>query len=286
MSHLIRTQRAMTSTPSPTTTPTTAATAPTELDHRLVNSIDLVGPSVPQVQASLTSLVALPVSARRTHRRPCTTDQMLPSGSITDASGTWPAKKNTWGPCQQLKTAKVTQVTNCRIPMGYNERHRATPMAEQHSALAHDIGHVIHTFCPMRWKSWKAMSEETNLSLGRRCWRTRNTFKIFVTLQTNYNLEDMDKDLFAYLNQLFSEHYKQWKSNLHQSIDVFADVYVRLWHELTESLHPSVPPEYISSVFLHHRPHNPSTSSKHNNQACRPPTLSPTSSKILRTTFL
>ena len=70
-------------------------------------------------------------------------------------------KKNTRGPCRQLKTAKVTRVTNGRIPIGYDERHRAAPTAEQHSALAHDIGHVVRTFCPMRWKSWKAMPEET-----------------------------------------------------------------------------------------------------------------------------
>ncbi|TQD71433.1 hypothetical protein C1H46_043030 [Malus baccata] len=33
MTHLIRSWRAMTSTPSPTTTPTTVATAPAEMDH-------------------------------------------------------------------------------------------------------------------------------------------------------------------------------------------------------------------------------------------------------------
>ncbi|CAN6557010.1 unnamed protein product [Malus baccata var. baccata] len=80
MSHLIRTRKAMTSTPSLTTTPTTAATAPTKMDHRPVNS----------VQASSTSSVVLPVSARRTHRRPCTTNQMLSSGSTTDALSTRP----------------------------------------------------------------------------------------------------------------------------------------------------------------------------------------------------
>ncbi|TQE07272.1 hypothetical protein C1H46_007094 [Malus baccata] len=47
MSHLIRTRKAMTSTPSLTTTPTTAATAPAKMDHRPVNSVDPVGPSVP-----------------------------------------------------------------------------------------------------------------------------------------------------------------------------------------------------------------------------------------------
>ena len=77
----------MTSTPSLTATPITAATTPTEMDHRPVNPVGL---PVPQAQASSTSSVALPVSARLTHRHPRTTDQMSPSGSTTDAPGTWP----------------------------------------------------------------------------------------------------------------------------------------------------------------------------------------------------
>ncbi|RXH91499.1 hypothetical protein DVH24_020522 [Malus domestica] len=83
----------MTSTLSPTTTPTTAAIAPAEMDHRPVNSVDPVGPSVPYAHASSTSSVVLAVNARRTHRRPRTTDQMSPSGSTTDASGTRPELK-------------------------------------------------------------------------------------------------------------------------------------------------------------------------------------------------
>ncbi|TQD95195.1 hypothetical protein C1H46_019169 [Malus baccata] len=73
MSHLIRTRKAMTSTPSSTATPslTTTSTSVTttlvEIDHRSVNPVDPVGPPIPQVQASLTSSVALPVSARRSH---------------------------------------------------------------------------------------------------------------------------------------------------------------------------------------------------------------------------
>ncbi|XP_050120867.1 uncharacterized protein LOC126598541 [Malus sylvestris] len=97
MSHLIRTQRAMTSTPSltatpsPTTTPTIATTAPAEMDHRPANPVDPVGPPVPQAQASSTSSVVLPVSARFTHRYPRTTNQTSPLGSIIDASGTRPS---------------------------------------------------------------------------------------------------------------------------------------------------------------------------------------------------
>ncbi|KAB2629291.1 hypothetical protein D8674_034086 [Pyrus ussuriensis x Pyrus communis] len=261
-----------TATPSPTTAPTAAAIAPAKMDHRPVNPVNPVVPPVSQVQASSTFSVALPMS---------------PSRSKTNASCTWPA-----------------------------------PTAEQHSAWAHDIGYVVRTFCPMRWKPWKAMSEET-----------KNTVRN--QLSTNYNLEDMNKNMFAYLNQLFCERYKQWKSDLQQcfqqfddqqvwlcghfqepsyvtllhhsgskpffymmearwkgskfsEIDVFADVYVRPGDDLKcQCLYkPFVSPEYISPVFLRHCPHSSSTPSKHNNQARRPPTLSQTSSKILRTTFL
>ncbi|KAB2606185.1 hypothetical protein D8674_005902 [Pyrus ussuriensis x Pyrus communis] len=106
-------RKAMTITPRPMTTPpTTATTATTKMDNRLVNLVDPV------------------------------------------------AKKNTREPCRQLKMAKVTRVTNDRISVGYDERHWAAPMTEQHSVLAHNIGHVVLTFCLMRWKSWKAMQEK------------------------------------------------------------------------------------------------------------------------------
>ncbi|CAN6677890.1 unnamed protein product [Malus baccata var. baccata] len=173
MSHLIRTRRPMTSTPSLTATPssttilTTAATAPAEMDHRLVNPVHSDGPPVPQAQASSTS------------------------------------SKNTRGPCRQLKMGTVTRVTN------------GPPTTEQHSALAHDIGHVVRTFCPMLWKSWKAMLEETKITL-------RNQLSI------SYNLEHMDEDKFAYVNQLFSERYKQWKSDMHQCFQEFDDPQVAL----------------------------------------------------------
>ncbi|KAB2631230.1 transposase tnp2 [Pyrus ussuriensis x Pyrus communis] len=78
MSQLIRTQKAMTSTPRRTTTPTIVATAPAEMDHRPMNHVDPVGPPVPHALASSTSLVALPVSAQRAHHRPCTPELPMP----------------------------------------------------------------------------------------------------------------------------------------------------------------------------------------------------------------
>ncbi|CAL9017040.1 unnamed protein product [Prunus brigantina] len=44
-------------------------------------------------------------------------------------------------------------------------RHRATPTAELHSTLAHDIGHVVRTHCPMQWKSWKVMPDEIKIEV-------------------------------------------------------------------------------------------------------------------------
>ncbi|CAL9005258.1 unnamed protein product, partial [Prunus brigantina] len=90
------------------------------------------GPVGSQTPASSASSVAQPVSARRRHR-PVST----PDTTSTDVSGSQPAKRNTRGPCRQLKTAKVTRVTNSRINIGYDERHRAAPTPELHSSLAH-----------------------------------------------------------------------------------------------------------------------------------------------------
>ncbi|KAB2621058.1 hypothetical protein D8674_037796 [Pyrus ussuriensis x Pyrus communis] len=47
-------------------------------------------------------------------------------------------------------------------------------------------------------------------------------------LSTNYNFDDISKDKLAYLNRLFSERYKQWKSDLHQYFEMFDDPQVVL----------------------------------------------------------
>ncbi|RXH76527.1 hypothetical protein DVH24_019415 [Malus domestica] len=92
MSHLIRTRRPMTSTlsptatPSSTTIPTTAAIAPTEMDHRPINPVHSDGPPVPQAQASSTFSVALPISAKRTHRHPRTMDQIATNSEDNTAN--------------------------------------------------------------------------------------------------------------------------------------------------------------------------------------------------------
>ncbi|KAB2622496.1 hypothetical protein D8674_024678 [Pyrus ussuriensis x Pyrus communis] len=152
MLHLIRSRKEVTTAPSSIPLPPTiAATALVKMDPRPANSLDPVDPRVSYMPASSDSSMALPASARRGHRRPRTPDTT--SASTTDASRSQPTKKNTWGPCSQLKTTKVTRMTNKRITIKYNNRHRAAPTAEQHSALAHDIGHVaLEEGCPKEFK--------------------------------------------------------------------------------------------------------------------------------------
>ncbi|BBN67627.1 hypothetical protein Prudu_134S000200 [Prunus dulcis] len=117
------------------------------------------------------------------------------------------------GPCRQLKTAKVTRVTNSRISIGYDERHRAAPTAE----------------CIAPWPTTLATScgpiARCNGSLGGSCltrsrWRFRPV--------TNYNLEDLDEESLTYVNRLFAERYKQWKSDLHHHFLAFDDPQVAL----------------------------------------------------------
>ncbi|CAL9011008.1 unnamed protein product [Prunus brigantina] len=206
MSDLIRRRRSVTTTPSPEPPARLAsvATAPALM-------VEL--PGVSQAPASSASSVAHLVSARRRHRPASTTDTTSTDGTV--ASGSQPAKKNTRGPCRQLKTAKVTRVTNSRISIGYDERHRAAPTAELHSSLVHDVGHVVRTHCPMRWKSWKVMPDEIKMEVRGQ-------------LSTNYNLEDLNEESLAYVNRLFGERYKQWKSDLHHHFQAFDDPEVAL----------------------------------------------------------
>ncbi|CAL2271139.1 unnamed protein product [Prunus armeniaca] len=208
MSNLIRSRKAVSAAhSSPPLSQPSVATAPAEMDHFPV------GPRVSDAPTSSASSVAQPVSARRRHRPPSTSDTISTDASA--GSGSQSAKKNTRGPCRQLKTAKVTRVTNSRINIEYDERHRAASTAELHSSLAHDIGHVVRTHCPMQWKSWKVIPDEVKMEVREH-------------LSTNYNLEDLDDESSAYVNRLFGERYKQWKSDLHHHFQAFDDPQVAL----------------------------------------------------------
>ncbi|CAL2228438.1 unnamed protein product [Prunus armeniaca] len=204
---LVRRRRVVTTTPNsePPIQPTSVATALALMDHVLV------GPGGSQAPASSATSVVQPVSARRRHWPASTTDTTSIDG--TSASGSRPGidilqlhQENTRAPCRQLKMAKVTRVTNSRISIGYDKRHRAAPTAKLHSSLAHNIGHVIQTHCPMQWKSWKVMPDEIKMEVRGQ-------------LSTNYNLEDLNEE---------SERYKHWKSDLHHHFEAFDDPQVAL----------------------------------------------------------
>ncbi|KAI5327341.1 hypothetical protein L3X38_026737 [Prunus dulcis] len=154
MSNLIRSHKAVSTAHSsrPPVQPSSAATTLAQMNHLPV------GPGLSHAPASSASSVAQPVSAKHLQHPASTTDTT--STDATIVSGSQPAKKYAGGPCQQLKTARVTRVTNSRINIGYDEWHRVAPTAELHSSLPHDIGHVVQTHCPMQWKSWKVMSDE------------------------------------------------------------------------------------------------------------------------------
>ncbi|TQE02392.1 hypothetical protein C1H46_012031 [Malus baccata] len=52
--------------------------------------------------------------------------------------------------------------------------------------------------------------------------------KVRAQLLTNYNFNDINDDTLAYVNRLFAERYKQWKSDLHQYFETFDDLQVAL----------------------------------------------------------
>ncbi|XP_050156295.1 uncharacterized protein LOC126630228 [Malus sylvestris] len=52
--------------------------------------------------------------------------------------------------------------------------------------------------------------------------------KVNLYLSTNYNFDDINDDMLAYVNMLFTERYKQWKSDLHQYLETFDDPQVAL----------------------------------------------------------
>ncbi|KAL6286615.1 hypothetical protein ACE6H2_011005 [Prunus campanulata] len=104
-----------------------------------------------------------------------------------------------------LNTAKVTRVTNTHINIRYDERHRAASTADQHSSLAHDVGSI----------SWEAMPNQVQM-------------EVHGHLSMNYNLENLDDDLLVYINRLFAERYKQWKSDLHHHFQAYDDPQVAL----------------------------------------------------------
>ncbi|BBH09429.1 Ankyrin repeat family protein [Prunus dulcis] len=191
MSDLIRRGRSMMTAPS-SDPPAQSASAATALSFD--GTTWWLVPGCPVCLRHLRHPWSSQLVLGRRHRPTDTIDTTSTDG--TGASGSQPAKKNTRGPCRQLKTAKVTRVTNSRISIGYDERHRAAPTAELHSSLATTLATSCGTHCPMQWKSWRVMPDEVKAEVRGQ-------------LSTNYNLEDLDEESLTYVNRLFAERYKQ-----------------------------------------------------------------------------
>ncbi|BBN69981.1 hypothetical protein Prudu_1311S000200 [Prunus dulcis] len=273
MSDLIKRGRSMTTAPSsdPPAQSASAATAPALLDHVVV------GPGASRRlrhlrHPSRSQLVLGDGTGHRHHRHDI--DRRYWCLGITASEEEHPravssAEDGEGHPGDQQSYQHRIR----RAPSG-------SPTAELHSSLAHDIGHVVRTHCPMQWKSWRVMPDEIKVEVRGQ-------------LSTNYNLEDLDEESLTYVNRLFAERYKQWKSDLHHhflplmirkslfrrnkaqvnkgnrkkktllhhsgsrpfsyrmdarrregskfpEIDVFGDVYVRPGNELAESLHTTM----------------------------------------------
>ncbi|KAB2632478.1 hypothetical protein D8674_028725 [Pyrus ussuriensis x Pyrus communis] len=180
MLQLIRSRKAVTTTPRPISSPSIlAAIAPADIEPISVNPVDaadVVAPQSSQTPVSSTSSVTLPVSASRGHCRP-----------------------------------RMHDTTQYRHPL------LMPRVPNQHSALANDSGHVVRTSCLMQWKSWKAMS-----------WKVMEVLEGDAQLSMNYSFDDINDDMLVYVDRLFAERYKQWKSNLHQYFETFDDSQVAL----------------------------------------------------------
>ncbi|KAB2602897.1 hypothetical protein D8674_003902 [Pyrus ussuriensis x Pyrus communis] len=190
MSHLISSHRSvMSASPLPPPPATTNATAPPQLDPTPLPQVDLFSPQVAQVSVHQRLRWLFPLARGILIGGPARANMTLASTSEVDDLQS--VKKNTWGPCRQLKTTKITRVTNDRITIGYDEQHRAALTLDQHSALVHDVGHI------------KVKAKVCNY------------------LSSNYNFDNINASMATYLIKLLTDRYKQWKSDLHKHFKVF-----------------------------------------------------------------
>ncbi|TQD72319.1 hypothetical protein C1H46_042150 [Malus baccata] len=90
-----------------------------------------------------------------------------------------------------------------KITITWDPRHCAAATKEQHSALATDVGSVIRSHCPLRWKSWRTLPQETKDA-------------VLYELSHHYELSNLDSNQMEYINDLCSSRFTQWKSDLHK----------------------------------------------------------------------
>ncbi|KAB2599287.1 hypothetical protein D8674_009558 [Pyrus ussuriensis x Pyrus communis] len=164
-------------------------------------------------------------------------------------------------------------------------------LAEAYAEFKYDIGNLLQRDCSAKFESWKKVSHEIETVVLWKRFDAEEMAKMFNwEMKTLKNTRGPCRQLKTakvtwvttsrILIKDIGQH--QWRSSIKSWKAMPEETKNRVHNQLS----PSVPPEYISLVFLHHHHHIPSTSSKHSNQARRPPTPSPTNSKILRTTFL
>ncbi|CAL2247823.1 unnamed protein product [Prunus armeniaca] len=132
---------------SPPPTQPSAATAPAQMDYMLV------GPGGSPASASLASFVAQLVSAMHCHR---------PLAQPTQPRQTvWNFLFN----FNFIFLCNQEEHPGALSAVEDDKWHRAAATAELHSSLAHDIGHVVRAHCPMKWKYWKVMPDETRMEV-------------------------------------------------------------------------------------------------------------------------
>ncbi|CAL9028592.1 unnamed protein product, partial [Prunus brigantina] len=131
-----------------------------------------------------------------------------------------------------------------------------------------DVGHVVRTHCPMRWKSWKVMPDEIKMgvrgqlsayddpevALREGCPKElEGREDSWAWLCTHFQAPDFNKTQVNKGNRKKKTllHHSgsrpfSYRMDARRRIDVFGDVYVRPGNELAQSLHESasqLPPE-------------------------------------------
>ncbi|XP_070671602.1 uncharacterized protein [Malus domestica] len=170
-------------------------------------------PTASQVPVSSTSSVSVqPLSARRPHRRLCEPEPYDHSSlsSRVEGEASQPAKKNTRGPNRMLKEAQAVRLSASLIKIAYDSRYLGAATSQQHSSVINSCGFVIWYCCPMQWKSWAQIPEETKELVQDK-------------LTVNFDLEDISPEVSAYLEETLANRYKDWKCAFHKHFQLWDD---------------------------------------------------------------
>nr|XP_028948092.1 uncharacterized protein LOC103430155 [Malus domestica] len=212
MSRLITRRRSVTNAP-PALSPSTAPAVSAPLIGEPTPFIEATA-TTSQVPLSSTSSVSVQfLNARRPHRRRRDSESSIHSSSSSrvEDGGSPPAKKNTRGPNRMLKAAQMVRLSASLIKIAYDSRHRGAATSQQHSIVVTSCGYVIKNCCPMQWKSWAEIPEETKILVRDK-------------LSVNFDFKDISPEVITYLDETFANRYKNWKSDLHAHFKIWGDV--------------------------------------------------------------